>query len=188
MVEFIKPFVIANSLWMFSVDERKSKIQFPRIHGFSVLMAPLKTRRYDRTAGPRGQLAGHLGCAQFLFLGGELRTKPPGNKTTRFVKKVWKVLEVEWWQDLTKIDKTLLKIEEFTKAFINIAVDLPVDWDSVLLFRDAIYLQQQLTSQLFHAAHWWGWTMPSRRFDEAGWTHCRGCCQHCVTWQAVCGA
>ena len=108
---------------MFSVDERKSKIQLPRIHGFSVLMAPLKTRRYDRTAGPRGQLAGHLGCAQFLLLGGELPTKPPGNQTSRFVKS-----EKSTGSGMMKrFDKTLLKIEEFTKAFINIAVDLPVD-------------------------------------------------------------
>lgn len=120
----------------------------------------------------------------FCFLVASSEQNHQAIKTTRFVKS-----EKSTGNGMmTRFDKTLLKIEEFTKAFINIAVDLPVDWDSVLLFRDVIHLQQQLRSQLFHAAHWWGWTMPSQRFDEAGWTHCRGCCQHCVTRQAVCGA
>lgn len=31
--------------------------------------SPAAGHRYDRTAGPHGQLAAHLACAQFLFLG-----------------------------------------------------------------------------------------------------------------------
>ena len=34
--------------------------------------SPAAGHRYDRTAGPRGQLAAHLACAQFLFLGGAI--------------------------------------------------------------------------------------------------------------------
>ncbi len=116
----------------------------------------------------------HSSCflVVFCFQQNQCATKPPGLSKTEKSSGSGMV---------TRFDKTLLNIEEFTEAFINIAVDLPVDWGSVLLFRDVIYLQHQFASQLFHAAHWWGWTMPSRRFDEAGWTHCRGCCQHYVT-------
>ena len=69
-------------LWCLHISSKpRRKTQFTPIQGVRAICAPPRSGRFDRTAGPRGQLAAHVANAQFLrgALGGVRRVGSRGD-------------------------------------------------------------------------------------------------------------